>query len=53
MGFWKIPAVSPTYSNFGRLLKSCDIIFSIEVATYFPIKYRSGQIEDSLQLGAG
>jgi hypothetical protein len=50
MGFWKIPAVSPTYSNFGRLL---NIIFSIEVATYFPIKYRSGQIEDSLQLGAG
>jgi hypothetical protein len=25
------PAITPTYTNFGRLLKSCDIILSIDV----------------------
>ena len=29
--------ISSTYPNFGRLLKSCDIIFPIEVLTFFPI----------------
>jgi hypothetical protein len=29
--------ISPTYTNFGRPLKSCDIILSIEILTYFPI----------------
>jgi hypothetical protein len=31
------PVISPTYTNFGRLLKSCDIILSIEVLTNLPI----------------
>ena len=28
---------SPTYSNFRRLLKSCDILLSIEVLNRLPI----------------
>jgi len=32
----------PTNINFGRLLKSCDIIFSIEVITCFPIISNQG-----------
>jgi len=31
------PVVSPTCTNFGKLLKSCDIILSIDVLTCFPI----------------
>ena len=29
--------ISPTYTNFGRLLKCCDIILSIAVLTCLPI----------------
>ncbi len=29
--------LSPTYTNIGRILKSCDIILSIEVLNRFPI----------------
>jgi hypothetical protein len=28
----------PAYTNFGRVRKSCDIILSIEILTYFPIQ---------------
>ena len=32
-----IPDLSPTYINFGKIPKGCDIIFSIEGLTWLPI----------------
>jgi hypothetical protein len=38
-GFFAVlkPLISPTYTNFRRHLKSCDIVLSTEVLTRFPI----------------
>ena len=39
--------ITPTYTNIGRLQKSCDIILSIEVFTHFPIASNQIQVEVS------